>query len=863
MKIKNEALEKYLPILWTAGISCVLFCLLLFFRGFYPFGNGSVMLTDMYDECVPALYRFYDIITGHKNIFYEFQASGGINLYTETINEICNPFNYVLLLWKRENIYLAVNVILMLYVVAASCSAHFFLLRVWDRPSKLNALLSLCYAFSGYFAYNFQILRWMILPVIFPIFLLSGLRLLREQKGGVYAFLLGYQIVLSVQHGFMTLLFCLFTSGIWMYCIEDKKTRKNSCFYVAFYTVVGLLFSAICLLPTIFTLFTSSRAGANGSYFKVFVEHGLKDLFERLFQFCHPVLGGLLVHYFYKNTKQHGFKEMFRNSKIRFVLLWNALLWITVLLQPANLLWHMGSYVCFPVRYGYMLVAALLCLVKMLEEHLTEAGKNQAVFCVAEILLSVGGAALLAGAVILLKNKESEIVSGFLSLTISAAHTKEACIVLFILLLIFTAVMMAVMKRKNSLPMLLIATAVCSYCYFNMISLPEQFRENQELSYQMMAEQYRGEKQTDLKEMLERHKQNTAFPRNAALIDGESSLSGYFPTADANFQSTMEKLGYLTPWVSTIDIGGTKISDFFFSHAFYVKGEAAGFSFAENLPLENQQILLEMILSNTAAPQELSSIFEIISADQQPDSENGNLVLTLEASATVYLDASETADKLQITVNGENVTPPMIQMHDHPHALICLGTYDRGEVRISLKSTMGEAYPLEQVKIGILKEDQWSAALEKAETLFPADKIAVNSKGFHCSLSVSEDFEDGVLILPLNAVKGWSAKTDTTASEVRSVGGCFLGIEMKEGAHELELTFVPPYFKVGAIISFLGIVLQALFLALKNSNAYRRILRTAPFTEKLFFCIFWGAVIAIYVIPAGGLAVSILQHLIH
>lgn len=862
MRIKNETLEKYSPIIWTAGISCVLFCVLLFFRGFYPFGNGSVMLTDMYDECVPALYRFYDIITGHKNIFYEFQASGGINLYTETINEICNPFNYVLLLWKRENIYLAVNVILMLYVAAAACSAHFFLIRVWEKPSKLNLLLSLCYAFSGYFAYNFQILRWMILPVIFPIFLLSGLRLLREQKGGMYAFLLGYQIVLSVQHGFMTLLFCLFTSGIWMYCIEDKKTRKNSCFYVAFYTAAGLLFSAVCLLPTIFTLFTSSRAGANGSYFKVFVEHGLRDLFERLFQFCHPVLGGLLVHYFYKNTRQHGLKEMLREPKIRFVLLWNGFLWITVLLQPANLLWHMGSYVCFPVRYGYMLVAAFLCLIKMLEESLTEAGKNPAVSRVVEILLSFGAAVLLAGAVILLKSKESEIVSGFLSLTISAAYTKEACIVLIILLLIFAAVMMAVMKRKNSFPMLLIAAAVCSYCYFNMISLPAQFRENQELSYQMMAEQYRGAKQTDLEELLERHKQNTAFPRNAALIDGESSLSGYFPTADANFQSTMEKLGYLTPWVSTIDIGGTKISDFFFSHAFYVKGEAADFSFAENLPLENQQILLEMILSYSMEPQELSSIFEIILADRQPDYESGNMVLTLEEASTVYLDASETADKLQITVNGEAVTPPMIQMHDHPHALICLGTYPGGKVRISLRDTMGEACSLEQVKIGILKENQWSAALEKAETLFPADKIAVNSKGFHCGLSVSEDFTDGVLILPLNAAKGWSAKTDSAASEVLSVGGCFLGIEMKEGEHTLELTFVPPYFKVGALISLLGILLQTFLFVFRSSNAYGMILRTVPFTEKLFFCIFWGAVLMIYVIPAVGLAVSILLRLI-
>ena len=58
-------MKKYLPILYTVVISTAIFGLLLAFRGFYPFGNGSVMLTDMYDECVPSLYRFYDIIYGN------------------------------------------------------------------------------------------------------------------------------------------------------------------------------------------------------------------------------------------------------------------------------------------------------------------------------------------------------------------------------------------------------------------------------------------------------------------------------------------------------------------------------------------------------------------------------------------------------------------------------------------------------------------------------------------------------------------------------------------------------------------------------------------------------------------------------
>lgn len=855
--IRNQKLRTYLPLLFTAGISCALFCVLLGLRGFYPFGARSVMFTDMYDECVPALYRFYDIVTGRKNIFYEFQASGGINLYTETINELCNPFNYILLLWKRKHIYLAVNVLLLLYVTGAACSAHFFLIRVWRRPSGLNSLLSLCYAFSGYFAYNFQILRWMILPAVFSLFLLSLTRLYKERKGGLYAFLLGYQIVLSVQHGFMTLLFCLFTSGIWMYCMEDKKRRKELCFYVAAYTLAGLLLSAIVLLPTADTLLSSSRSGANASYFKVLAEHGLKDLFERLFQFCCPILIGILIHYLYRNLKQDTLKNLLKRPELKFTFLWNALLWLTVLLQPANLLWHMGSYVCFPVRYGYMLVLALVCFIKALENRLPEAEKTAGTVHLRELLSGAGVLILLAGAVALLKSRENGIVSGFLSLAISRAHTKEAFVVLLILALIFGAVMLSFIRGRVFAPLLGTCVLVCSYCYFNMISLPAEFGDNQELCYQMMSEEYREADKTTLSDLIQREKHNTAFPRNAALITGKSSLSGYFPTADANFQSAIDRLGYMTPWVSTIDLGGTRLSDFFFNHGFYIKKEGADVTFVDEQPLENQRRLLEMMLSGSAMAQEASSIFEIVSGDFMGVSDTESVTLDLQEPATIYLDATAAANELQITVNEEIVTPPMVQMQDSPHVLITLGTFEKGEVRISLKDSAGEPYSSEQLKLGILKENEWNEAVEQLTSLFPAEEINVSSKGIRCKLSVTENFEDGVLVLPLNAAKGWQAAADDETAEIIRIGGCFLGVAVTKGTHALELAFYPPFLKTGAVLSLFGIALAVFLTWFRGSGAFRKVLRTAPFAEKLFFIIFFGAFAAIYVIPAVGLMCSL------
>lgn len=846
-------MKKYLPILYTAVISIVIFGLLLAFRGFYPFGNGSVMLTDMYDECVPSLYRFYDIIYGNKNIFYEFQASGGLNLYTETINEIVNPFNYLLLLWNRENIYLAVNILLMLYVVFAACSVHLCLIKIWDKPSKLNCILSLCYAFSGYFAYNFQILRWMIIPVIFPVFLLSCMKLWEEQKGVLYSVLLAYQIVLSVQHGYMTILFVLFTSGIWMYCMNNKKDRKQFCVNLALYTVAGVFLSAVVLLPTASTLLNSARSGANASYFKVFVEHGLRDLFERLFQFCHPVLVGALLVYLYDFIKQNKFADLLKTEKIRFFLIWNVFLWLTVLVQPVNLLWHMGSYVCFPVRYGYMLVMAMVCLIKALEEKCITKEEGKDAIKTAGIIKCVLVLGLITGAVVLLKINEMDIVGGFLSLAISATYTKEASIVLIILLMLFASAIVACKKENKTSILLWLTVVVSSYCYFNMISLPKDYREKQEENYKLMNEEYREIESQSFDSLIQREKHNPSYPRNAALINGISSMSGYFPTAEAAFQEIMDKLGYMTPWVSTIDVGGTKISDYYFDHAFILSEENADFKFSSDMPLENQKILLEALFFDEISREELDSVFSIVT---------GNFDFDIQDTTTIYLDAGAMYQNLEVVVNNTPVKLPMEYMQDSPHVVLCLGTFDAGNIHIELYDSEGEVYPVENVKIGLLDETKWLDVIVNTNHEFNSQNIAVKSQGFKCELELYEDVQEGVLVLPINETKGWKCIVDNTEVEVKSIGDCFVGIDVTEETQNIILKFQPPFWSLGCALSLVGAVLLLVVYICKERNVILHMKEIEIITQRLYLFVFWGAILMVYVIPTIGITVHMLGRVI-
>ena len=154
-KLKKESRKTWQATALTALCSVALFCLLFSYKKMYPFGDGSVAIMDLYSQYLPLLYHFYDVVTGQKNLFLDFSVSGGANLYADTINEVLNPFNYVLLLFGRDRIYQAVNVLVLLYSTASAVTAHIFLEKTASGRRFQNVALALCYACCGYMAYNY------------------------------------------------------------------------------------------------------------------------------------------------------------------------------------------------------------------------------------------------------------------------------------------------------------------------------------------------------------------------------------------------------------------------------------------------------------------------------------------------------------------------------------------------------------------------------------------------------------------------------------------------------------------------------------------------------------------------------------
>ncbi len=777
-------------LLLTAALALSVFGVLFALRDLFPLGDGSILMIDLHTQYVPLLYRFWDVVTGQKNLFLDLHAAGGAYLYADTINEVLNPFNYLLFLFGRERIWLAVNVLLAAYGTAASVTACLCLQRLWPKHKEWNVPLALCYGMSGFVAAQFQIIKWMYPVVLFPLFVLAARRVLREKKWGCYALLLGYQLVLSLQLGAMTLLFTLFGSGCYVWYSWRKQTTENPAGEtipaLAAGTIAGVLLSAVVLWPNALQLLGSARGGENRSYWEIMRQHGLDDLFERIFQAAHPVLiaagiAACAVLLIQRRKRLHGktaaagsvsagrsAQEKENNTQIRalkYLVLWNLFLWITVLAQPSNLLWHLGSYMCFPVRYAYMLQLSEVVLVKGLLISAEEKTKRQqetsqqdtrvveqqdagsseeAASCARRRIrkwdigwksgAAVAACLLSAGAACFLTFRWAMPISqGFSSLAVS--NVPSVVVKLLVILgLCLAAGLLAMGSGRYRRMTLTIVSCVMAGCYFLFVMLPQDYviREWNETAYEQMNAYYkenpeRGNlvQEADNGDIFDRVEDHPDWPLNAALITDQYSMTGYFPSGSGQeYASAMEQLGYLTPWVSTRSVGGTAISDLLLGirrsggaertlldgRVFLTEslqdmqqsGEAAG---AATSALMAQQRLGQIL-----AGEEILSVLEMDELESTPD---GSVSVTLEKKSILYLEAGEIAANLLFWVNGEATEVPENGSMESPGRIIALGTLEAGEVSVKVTDRSGNALSYVGRKLGILDCSRLDACLER------------------------------------------------------------------------------------------------------------------------------------------------------
>ena len=271
--IKLYANEYFKAFLWIYLVGLFSFSTRAVFNYFtLPMGGDYTLQT----------YAFY--AQGY-NIFWEFIKTGQMPLYdfsnflganylgTQSFYYVFSPLFYLLCLCPKPLLYQGIFFHMIFKFALGGFFMYVLLRKYFHVSKKMSWLGGFIYAFSGWTLFYIWF-HFGDVMAFFPLFIMGFEKCLKERKG----WLLSVSIFLcGLANYFFLVNFCIF--GLfyalyrWIYIYGIDKKRGYSASYRwgvllqgILHCAVGVFMTAICVLPSLHVVMTSTRSSSSSSF---------------------------------------------------------------------------------------------------------------------------------------------------------------------------------------------------------------------------------------------------------------------------------------------------------------------------------------------------------------------------------------------------------------------------------------------------------------------------------------------------------------------------------------------------------------------------------------------------------------------
>ncbi|MGM9949519.1 MAG: YfhO family protein [Lysinibacillus sp.] len=183
----------------------------------------------------------------------------------------------------------------------------------------------------------------------------------------------------------------------------------------------------------------------------------------------------------------------------------------------------------------------------------------------------------------------------------------------------------------------------------------------------------------------------------------------------------------------------------------------------------------------------------IVELDIKPTTDKDFTISIQDKAMLQYADKwTWSYPKETFTINlGWQYEKPTIQINLTP------GTYEIGDVRVYRNS--------------------YEPLKERTEMLAQQGLENVSYSRNQLSGNVTIR-EDGIFFLSIPYSRGWTVKVDGQKQDIYEVNHAFIGFPISPGDHNIEMTYISPFFKEGVVISILTL-LSVIFYAWRRRKA--------------------------------------------
>ena len=216
----------------------------------------------------------------------------------------------------------------------------------------------------------------------------------------------------------------------------------------------------------------------------------------------------------------------------------------------------------------------------------------------------------------------------------------------------------------------------------------------------------------------------------------------------------------------------------------------------------------------------------------------------------IYFKSSR--KNLSVIVNGISLNVPTYLSEDkttYPsqfnNNLVPLGVFNDTVINMSVLSN--EACPPAEVYLYVFDIEKLEALCEE----YSATSYSTNATKNKLTATVTTTQNDKLFFVPVAYDKGWSAKVNGKAVEIKpAINSGFMAVPLETGVNEVELKFFPDYMPLGIVISIISTAAFAIYIMIykRNPKAKPPKVLTVIATAVLYL-VWFGVIIGVYIMP--------------
>lgn len=229
-------------------------------------GNGKYIIarSDLKQQYIPFIEYFCSVLRGEHDYWFSWSLNLGTGTALLFAYYTLSPLNLIYLILGEGMELTATAIVVVLKASIAAATFQIFITRYLKKEYYETVLFAMMYALCGFQVCYYFDLMWMDAFYMLPVIALCIIRLIRENK--VWGLLFAYAYVFAVNF-YMGYIIGVSTCFLFLFvfCYHCKKRKISENIKILVYygmSVIGaLLLTAVIWLPAVIQLFGNMEEG--------------------------------------------------------------------------------------------------------------------------------------------------------------------------------------------------------------------------------------------------------------------------------------------------------------------------------------------------------------------------------------------------------------------------------------------------------------------------------------------------------------------------------------------------------------------------------------------------------------------------